>query len=179
VTIFISGSLLLVQTADKFGGMEYKRSDILSLHLVDNISAGTFVKAGKKQGNTPADMKRKFAIQSSSRNNPEAFDQSVVLTYTASQSTRTLKLLCSHSAHLVSALRYALIFDFCRIISIIFNRSFLFNYCMCFSFVQYRAYTGPPAKSSRGGIKMGRNTSGSPRRHSRNAAAHWTSEPFQ
>lgn len=110
VTISISGALLLVQTLDKFGGIEYKRSDILSLHLVDNISVGSTSssKTGRKQSNTQSEaLKRKFAMQSSSRGS-EVYDQSIVITYTASQSTRALKLSCSHSAHFLSTLRYAL-----------------------------------------------------------------------
>lgn len=84
--------------------MLYLRSDILSLLLIDNISASNVVMKPAKRLGAQADViKRKFA------RNPkialEEFDQHVIITYTASQSTRTLKLQCNQNANFLSNLR--------------------------------------------------------------------------
>jgi hypothetical protein len=109
VTLLISGALLIVQTNDKFGGLEYKRSDILSLLLIDNISAGyldTRSAPGKRFGSQAEVLKRKF-IRNSNRTGEE-FDQHIIITYTASQSTRSLKLQVNQNENFLSTLSSAL-----------------------------------------------------------------------
>jgi hypothetical protein len=104
VTLAICGSLLIVQTNDKFGGLEYKRSDILSLLLIDNIATGTIDPRSLKRFGAQAEvLKRKFTRNSNRTG--EEFDQHVIITYTASQSTRSLKLQCNQSANFLQALR--------------------------------------------------------------------------
>lgn len=107
VTLLICGALLIVQTSDKFGGLEYKRSDILSLLLIDNISAGNVdPRSGKRFGVQAEAFKRKFTRNSNRTG--EEFDQHVIITYTASQSTRSLKLQCNHNGNFLSTLTSAL-----------------------------------------------------------------------
>ena len=95
---------MVVQTNDKFGGLEYKRSDILSLLLIDNISTGYVDSRTSKRFGGQAEVLKRTFTRNSNRTGEE-FDQHVIITYTASQSTRSLKLQCHQNANFLAALR--------------------------------------------------------------------------
>lgn len=128
VMITISSNLLLVQSKEKIGGLEFTRTDMLFLYLIESIfksSNGSSVKS-KKHGSSGGGggggsgdrmSKKKFALPSkgglSVGNDKKDYHHSekektqplVVISYTAFHSKRTLKLQFAHTTQFVSALR--------------------------------------------------------------------------
>ena len=130
VVITISSSLLLVQSKEKMGGLEFTRTDMLFLYLVESIfksSNGSNIKSKKHSSSSSSSSgsgsggdkssKRKFALPSSkgglSVGDDKKDNQSekgkaqplVVINYTAFHSKRSLKLQFAHTTQFVSALR--------------------------------------------------------------------------
>jgi hypothetical protein len=122
VMITISNSLLLVQSKEKIGGLEFTRTDMLFLHLIESIfksSNSSGIKSKKHGGGGSGDEgnRKKFALPSSKggfsvgddRKDNSDKDKTtqpvVVINYTAFHSKRTLKLQFTHTAQFVSALR--------------------------------------------------------------------------
>ena len=119
VLITISDSLLLVQSKEKIAGLEFTRTDMLMLHLIESIfksSNGSNMKS-KKHGDKMS--RKKFALPSSKGglsigDDKKDHDKSknqplVVINYTAFHSKRTLKLQFTHTSQFVSALRYDIV----------------------------------------------------------------------
>ena len=90
----LNDKYLILESSNKFGGVEYKRTDILSLLHIENISGGAL----KESASTKRDYSKSKNI-----NVPE---NTIVITYIIAQVARTLKLVCAHAKQFVTALRY-------------------------------------------------------------------------
>jgi hypothetical protein len=98
--------MLLIQTQDNFGGIDYTRTDILSLLLIDSISAA-MMSSSSKAGVSQTELIRKRLTRSSKDQNvsqPPAYE-AVLITYTTSQTTRSIKLQCGNTKQFLAALR--------------------------------------------------------------------------
>lgn len=90
----LNDKYLILESSNKFGGVEYKRTDILSLLHIENISGGALKES--------VSTKREYS-KNKSINVPE---NTIVITYIIAQAARTLKLVCAHAKQFVTALRY-------------------------------------------------------------------------
>ncbi len=121
VHLYLSGHLLIIETKDKFGGMEFIRSEILSLHNVETVVKGN--SKSSTMTDTTFDTFKEMLIDEMivedgilGRNFAKRsihIENQLIITYsTSTQISRTLKLYSIKAKQMILALKYVIYFYF-------------------------------------------------------------------